>query len=183
MRVEELSTTRRCWPTWCRIWRGTTGVLLLRHEGSGVLWHVRSSRGSREGPKASDERGPILGERGGDELPAAGRRPGRRPALAAEMLVKSPAMRSGATMTVLCMSTAQSAPAMRAVRVGCGLASVLVVAAAAATVPHEVAAAVAWPAAPALIGGSGGSSMGMDRRASAGRREGALAGEVADSGS
>jgi hypothetical protein len=99
------------------------------------------------------------------------------------MLVKSPAMRSGATMTVLCMSTAQSAPAMRAVRVGCGLASVLVVAAAAATVPHEVAAAVAWPAAPALIGGSGGSSMGMDRRASAGRREGALAGEVADSGS
>jgi hypothetical protein len=144
-----------------------------------VLWHVRSSRGSREGPKASDERGPILGERGGDELPAAG----RRPALAAEMLVKSPAMRSGATMTVLCMSTAQSAPAMRAVRVGCGLASVLVVAAAAATVPHEVAAAVAWPAAPALVDGSGGSSMGKDRRASAGRREGALAGEVADSGS
>ena len=52
---------------------GYGGGLLLRHEGSCVLlWRTHNRGGVGEGPKASNEQGPNLGERSGGRAACSG---------------------------------------------------------------------------------------------------------------
>jgi hypothetical protein len=81
-----------------------------------LLWRVRSRGGAGKGPRPMMNGAPTSVSAVVAGLPAAGRGSGRRPVVAAALLVKRPMVRRGTTTAVLCTPAAQSATSER---VGC----------------------------------------------------------------